>query len=174
MPFMLYTSEVEVKSEWNRSRILLKPKWSRSEVEVKSKWSRSAVEVKSFWKTTSDTFDQKPHFFDHPNGLTHKRGCHCCLLLLLCCPFGSLCVRFLPPSKTACSSTPVLFSPPSPFCKNDGMHSTCNFMNFVCSLLLSLCISCFTHPFLHLVCRVSLKMCFPPSLGSMIFKNACM
>ena len=49
MPFVLYTSEVEAKSKWNRSRILLKPKWSRSEVEVKSKWHRSEVEVKSKW-----------------------------------------------------------------------------------------------------------------------------
>ena len=80
-----------------------------------------------------------------------SRFCHYCSLLLLCCSFGSLCVRFLPPSKTACGSTPVLFSPPSPFCKNDGMHSTCHFMNFVCNLLFSLCISCFTHHFLQLV-----------------------
>ena len=103
-------SEVEVKSKWNRSDIEVKSKWSRSEVEVKSKWSRSEVEVKSFWKTTSDTFDQKPHLLTPPpSGLKNKRCCHCCLLLLLCCPFGSLCVRFLPPSETACGSTPVLF-----------------------------------------------------------------
>ena len=76
--------------------------------------------------------------------------CHYCSLLLLSCSFGSLCVRFLPPSKTACSSAPVLFSHPSPFCKNDGIHSTCKFMNFVCNLLFSLCMSCITHPFFHL------------------------
>ena len=101
-----------------------------------------------------------------------SRFCHYCSLLLLCCSFGSLCVRFLPPSKTACSSTPVLFSPPSPFCKNDGMHSTCHFMNFVCNLMFSLCISCFTHPFLQRFLSIFLKISFPPSLGSMIFKNA--
>ena len=78
---------------------------------------------------------------------------------MLCCSFGSLCVRFLPPSKTACSSTPVLFSPPSPFCKNDGMHSTCHFMNFVCNVLFSLCISCFTHPFLHLFGEHDFQKC---------------
>ena len=88
-----------------------------------------------------------------PSGLRNKRFCHCCLLLLLCCSFGSLCVRFLPPSATACGSTPVLFSPPSPVCKNDNMHSTCNFVNFVCNLLFSLCFSCFTHPFLPILCH---------------------
>ena len=74
--------------------------------------------------------------------------CHFCLLLLLCCSFGSLCVRFFPPSKTACGCSPVLFSPPRPACKNEGMHIACNFLNFICNLLVSLCISCFTHPFL--------------------------
>ena len=107
------------------------------------------------------------------NGSKMSRFCHYCSLLLLSCSFGSLCVRFLPPSKTACSSTPVLFSPPSPFCKNDGVHTTCKFMNFVCNLLFSLCISCFTHPFLQLFVTF-LKICFPPSLGSMIFKYAWM
>ena len=104
----------------------------------------------------------------------HKRSrlCHYCSLLLLCCSFGSLCVRFLPPSETACGSTPVLFSPPSPVCKNDSMHSTCNFVNFVCNLLFSLCFSCFTHPFLPIRCHLFLKNSFPPSLGSMILKTA--
>ena len=43
----------------------------------------------------------------------------------------------------------MLFSPPSPFCKNDGMRSTCKFINFVCKWLFSLCISCLTHPLFH-------------------------
>ena len=103
-------------------------------------------------KNAFEYFRWKILRFFTPNGFNMSRFCHYCLLLLLCCSFASLCVRFLPPSKTACSSTPVLFSPPSPFCKNDGMHSTCHFMNFVCNLLSSLCISCFTHPLLQLVC----------------------
>ena len=88
-----------------------------------------------------------------PNGFKMNRFCHYCSLLLLCCSFGSLCVRFLPPSETACGSTPVLFSPPSPVCKKDSMHSTCNFVNFVCNLLFSLCFLCFTHPFLLIWCH---------------------
>ena len=96
---------------------------------------------------------RKNHFFEPPNGFKNIMFCHFCLLLLLCCSFGSLCVRFLPPSETACGSTPVLFSPPSPVCKNDSMHSTCNFVNFVCNLLFSLCFSCFTHPFLPILCH---------------------
>ena len=123
-----------------------------------------------FWKTTSNTFDQKYHFFEPPNGFKMSRFCHYCSLLLLCCSFGSLCVRFLPPSKTACGSTPVLFSPPSPFCKNDGMHSTCNFMNFVCNLLFSLCISCFTHPFLQLFCHFFWKFASRPRWGAWFSK----
>ena len=97
-----------------------------------------------------------------PNGITMSRFCHYCSLLLLCCSFGSLCVRFLPPSKTACSSTPVLFSPPNPFCRNDAMHSTCHFMNFVCNSLFSLCMSCFAHPFLQLVCHLFWKFASRP------------
>ena len=98
-----------------------------------------------------------------------SRCCHYCSLLLLSCSFGSLCVRFLPLPSTACSSTPVLLSLPSPFCKSDGMHSTCHFMNFVCTFLFSLCISCFTHHILQLFV-IFLKICFPPSLGSMILE----
>ena len=115
-------------------------------------------------------FRSKISLFWPLNGFKMSRFCHYCSLLLLCCSFGSLCVRFLPPSKTACSSTPVLFSPPSPFCKNDGMHSTCHFMNFVCNLLFSLCISCFTHHFLPLVCHLFWKISFSPSLGNLILK----
>ena len=99
-----------------------------------------------------------------------SRFCHYCSLLLLCCSFGSLCVRFLPPSKTACSSTPVLFSPPSPFCKNDGMHSTCHFMNFVCNLLFSLCISCFHTLFFHFFVIFSENL-FPAIAGEYDFEN---
>ena len=105
-----------------------------------------------FWKTISSTFDQTYNFFDHQTA-SKWSFCHYCLLLLLCCSFGSLCVYLLPPSKTACSSTPVLFLRPSPFCKNDGMYSTCKFINFVCNLLFSLRISCFSHAFLPLFCH---------------------
>ena len=83
-------SEVEVKSKWNRSDIEVKSKWSRSEVEVKSKWSRSAVEVKSFWKTTSDTFDQKPHLLTPPPKRLKKQT----MLSLLLALVALLPVRF--------------------------------------------------------------------------------
>ena len=95
------------------------------------------------------------------------------MLLSLRCSSASLFVRFMSPSKTACGSTPVQFSPPSPVCKNDCMHSTCNFGNLVCNLLSSLCLYCFTHPFLVIVFHF-LKKCFPPSLGSMILNIALM
>ena len=102
------------------------------------------------------------------------RICDFCLLLSLRCSSASLFVRFMSPSKTACGSTPVQFSPPSPVCKNDCMHSTCNFGNLVCNLLSSLCLYCFTHPFLVMVFHFCLKKCFPPSLGSMILNIALM
>ena len=57
------------------------------------------------------------------NGFKNNNCCKCCLLLSLCCSFGSLFVRSLPPLKTACGSTPVQRSHPSPVCKNDGMRS---------------------------------------------------
>ena len=103
----------------------------------------------TIFKNDFEYFRSKISLFWPPNGIKRSRFCHYCSLLLLCCSFGSLCVRFFPPSKTAWGSTPVLFSPPSPFCKNDGMHSTCHFMNFVCNFVFSLCISCFTHNFLQ-------------------------
>ena len=114
-------------------------------------------------------FHQKYHSFEPQIPLI--RFCHYCLLLLLCCSFGSLCVRFLPPSKTACSSTPALFSPPSPFCKKDGMHTTCKFMNFVCNLLFLSAFHALHTPFFHFL-SLFLKISFPPSLGSMILKVA--
>ena len=123
-------------------------------------------DFKHFWSKTS--------LFSPPKGFKKSRFCHYCSLLLFSCSFGSLCVRFLPPSKTACSSTPVLFSPPSPFCKNDGMHSTCHFMNFVCNLLFSLCISCFTHHFLQLVRRFFWKFASRPRWEAWFSKmHAC-
>ena len=124
-------------------------------------------------KNDFEYFRSKISLFWPPNGFKMSRFCHYCSLLLLCCSFASLCVRFLPPSKTACSSTPVLFSPPSPFCKNDGMHSTCHFMNFVCNVLFSLCISCFTHPFLQLVRHFFLENLLPAFVGEHDFQK-CM
>ena len=121
-------------------------------------------------KNDFEYFRSKISLFWPLNGFKMSRFCHYCSLLLLCCSFGSLCVRFLPPSKTACSSTPVLFSPPSPFCKNDGMHSTCHFMNFVCNLLFSLCISCFTHPFLQFHCHLFWKFASRPRWGAWFSK----
>ena len=121
-------------------------------------------------KNDFEYFRSKISLFWPPNGFKMSRFCHYCSLLLLSCSFGSLCVRFLPPSKTACSSTPVLFSPPSPFCKNDGMHSTCHFMNFVCNLLFSLCISCFTHHFLQLFRRFFWKFASRPRWGAWFSK----
>ena len=73
------------------------------------------------------------------SGKQISRACCFWLLLLLCCSFGSLCVRSLSPSETACGSIPVLFSPLGPAYKNDCMHSACNFVKFF---------SCFTHTFL--------------------------
>ena len=116
----------------------------------------------TFLKNDFEHFRSNISLFCSLSGFKMSRFCHYCSLLLLCCSFGSLCVRFLPPSKTACSSTPVLFSPPSPFCKNDGMHSTCHFMNFVCNSLFSLCISCFTHSFLPHVHPFFLKFASRP------------
>ena len=124
-------------------------------------------------KNYFEYFRSKISLFDAPNGFKMSRCCQYCSLSLLCCSFGSLCVRFLPLSKTACSSTPVLFSPPSPFCKNDGMHSTCHFMNFVCNLLFFMHFMLYT-PLPSTFLSVVLRICFPPSLGSMIFKNAWM
>ena len=43
------------------------------------------------------------------------------------------------------------------------MHSTCHFMNFVCNLLFSLCISCFTHHFLQLY-----VICFEKLLPALV------
>ena len=74
------------------------------------------------------------------------------------------------PSKTACGSTPVQFSPPSPVCKNDCMHSTCNFGNLVCNLLSSLCLYCFTHPFLVMVFHFFEKM-LPALAGEHDFEH---
>ena len=99
--------------------------------------------------------------------------CKCCLLLSLCCSFASLCARSLSPSKTACGSTPVLFSPPSPVCRNDCLHNNCNFVNVVCDLLFSFCLSCFTAPFLSNFCHVFCKICSPPTVGSTFLKNSC-
>ena len=68
-------------------------------------------------KNDFEYFQSKISRFWPPNGLKMSRCCHYCSLLLLSCSFGSLCVRFLPPSKTACSSTPVLFRLQAPFAK---------------------------------------------------------
>ena len=124
-------------------------------------------------KNDFDYFRSKISLFWPPNGIKMSRFCHHCSLLLLCCSFGSLCVRFSPPSKTAWGSTPVLFSPPSPFCKNDGMHSTCIFMNVVCNFVLFMHFMLYT-PLSSTFLSLFLKICFPPSLGSMIFENAWM
>mgnify|MGYP003303640683 CR=1 FL=1 len=121
-------------------------------------------------KNDFEYFRWKISRFWPPNGFKMSGMFHYCSLLLLWCSFGLLCVRFLPPSKTACGSTPVLFSPPSPFCKNDSMHTTCNFMNFVCNLLFSLCISCSTHNFLQLVCRFFWKFASRPRWGAWFSK----
>ena len=110
-----------------------------------------------FSKNDFESFRSKKSLFWPPNGFKNIMFCHFCLLLLLCCSFGSLCARSMPPSKTACSSTPVQLSPPSPVCKNDGMHSTCNFVNLVCDLLISFSSYCPSF---------CLKDCFPPSLGA--------
>ena len=121
-------------------------------------------------KNDFEYFQSKISLFWPPDGIKRSRFCHYCSLLLLCCSFGSLCVRFLAPSKTAWGSTPVLFSPSSPFCKNDGMHSTCPFMNFVCNFVFSLWISCFTHPFLQLFCHFFWNSASRPRWGAWFSK----
>ena len=77
---------------------------------------------------------------------------------------------FLFPSKAACGCSPVPFSPPSPACKNDGMHIACNFVSFVCNLLFSFCFSCFTHPFLPLLC-LFFENLLPAIVGEHDFEN---
>ena len=62
-----------------------------------------------------------------------------CLLVSLCCSFGSLCVSSWPPSTTAYGSTPVQLSPTSPVGENDRIHSTCKFVMFVCDAFFSFC-----------------------------------
>ena len=57
-----------------------------------------------------------------------------------------------------------------PISENDCMQCTCNFLNFVCRVS-SLCPSCFTHPFFQFL-MIFLKMCSPPSAGSIILKGA--
>ena len=83
-----------------------------------------------FRKTTSSIYHKENHFSWSPDGLGKMHVCHFCSLLSLRCSFGSLCVRSVPPSKTAWASSLVHFSPPSPVCKNDRMHITCIFVEF--------------------------------------------
>ena len=107
----------------------------------------------TFLKNDFEHLRSKISLFWPPNGFKMINFCKFCLLLSLCCSFASLCARSLPPSKTACGSTPVQFSPPSPVCENDCLHNNCNFVNALRNLLFSFCFSCFTIPFLWNLCH---------------------
>ena len=126
-----------------------------------------------FWKTTSNNFGPKYHFFD-PQAASKWAdfgviACSCCSL--------ARSVRYVfascPLQKQPVARLPCCFRLQAPFAKT-----------MVCIALailwISYAICCFLYAFhaLHTpffnCLSLFLKICFPPSLGSMIFKNAWM
>ena len=98
--------------------------------------------------------------------------CKYCLLLSLCCSFASLCARSWSPSQTACGSTPVLFSPPSPVFENDCLQKIAIF-GMSCAI-------CYFLSAFHALQRLFYqtfvnfcKICSPPSVGSTFLKDTC-
>ena len=117
----------------------------------------------TFLKNDFEHVLSKTWLFRPPNGFKMINFCKFCLLLSLCCSFASLCARSVSPSKTACGSTPLQFSPPSPVCENDCLHknSTCYCLSAFRALQ-----TLFFQKFV-----IFCKICSPLSVGSTFWKT---
>ena len=94
------------------------------------------------------------------NGPDKSNIYHFWSLLSLRCSFGSLFARSMPPSKTACGSTPVQFSPPRPRPPKQLYTSHLQFREFrVLSAIFSVSLMLYTH-FSCLICSFFAK-CAP-------------
>ena len=102
-----------------------------------------------FCKTTSSTFNRTFHFFDPQTASI--RACFVIwfvLFALLAAPNANF--SLLEPIKNLQTAHDLCtFSLQGPVSKNECMHHTGNFVNFVYDLLFSLCLPCSEHPFLQ-------------------------
>ena len=124
-----------------------------------------------FCKTASNNFNEKIHFF-YPQTASIRA-----LFVIVFALFALLAVPIAIFSLHARIKILLLvavlciFRPQSPVSKNECMHRCNNFVNFVYDLLFSLCLPCFEHLF-YKISSNFLKICSPPSVGSMILKAA--
>ena len=127
--------------------------------------------VTHFCKTTSSNFNQNVCCFDPQPASTRA------FFVIVFALFASLAVPIAICSLHArikillLAAVPCIFRPQSPVSKNECMHRCNNFVNFVYDLLFLVYLPCCEHLFYKISSNV-LKICSPPSVGSMILKTA--
>ena len=105
-----------------------------------------AVGGKHMFKDLPTPFCINKKLVGPPTGIKQNNVCRICSLLPLRCSFGSLFVRSMPPSKTACGSTFVHVSPPRPRQQKQLYASHLQFCEFrMLSAIFDVSLMLYTH-----------------------------
>ena len=125
-----------------------------------------------FCKTTSSGFNQKVHFLDHQTASIRAFFVIVFSLIALLAVPIAICSLHARIKILLLAAVPCIFRPQSPVSKIECMHRCNNFVNLVYDLLFSLSLTCLEHFFFYKISSYFLKICSPPSVGSMILKAA--